>query len=403
MTYQETLEWMFAQLPMYQQKGPKALNAKLDKIKSFVRHLDNPQDKFKSIHVAGTNGKGSSSHMLASVLQEAGYTVGLYTSPHLKDFRERIKINGKTVGEKFVVDFISHNRSFLEANTLSFFEMTVGMAFHFFALKKVDIAVVEVGLGGRLDATNIIMPEASLITNIGMDHTDLLGNTLSKITREKAGVIKPGIPVVISEKQQEIAHLFEAIATENGSEIVFASEGIMGNYETSLQGNYQKQNIKGVVATLKALKGFEINEEHIHFGLSRVEENTGLMGRWQQIQEQPMVVCDTAHNSEGIVLVLDQIHKQHFDALHIVLGFVEDKNLDAMLPLFPKSAKYYFCRPDIRRGLDVRRLVKKAASFGLKGKHYDSTKQALSAALNNARPADFVYVGGSTFTVAEVI
>ncbi len=403
MTYQETLDWMFAQLPMYQLKGPKALNAKLDKITSFSEHLGDPHKHFKSIHVAGTNGKGSSSHMLASILQEAGYKVGLYTSPHLKDFRERIKINGQTISEAFVVDFIAKYQAFLASNGLSFFEMTVGMAFYFFLENEVDIAIIEVGLGGRLDATNIVIPEVSLITNIGMDHTDLLGNTLEKITMEKAGIIKAEVPVVISEKQEEIAHLFEEVANERNAQIVFASEEDQKDFKTSLLGNYQKRNIKGVIATLKMLEGFEVNEEQIISGLASVEENTGLMGRWQVLQESPKVVCDTAHNSEGIALVLEQIAKQDFEILHVVLGFVEDKNLDLILPLFPKNSSYYFCRPDIRRGLDAGVLTAKAREQGFTGEQYSSVNEAFEAALTKATPLDFIYVGGSTFTVAEVL
>ncbi|WP_299160155.1 folylpolyglutamate synthase/dihydrofolate synthase family protein [uncultured Eudoraea sp.] len=403
MTYKETLDWMFAQLPMYQQKGPKAYNGKLDNSLSLAAHLKNPHLTFKSIHVAGTNGKGSSSHMLASVLQEAGYKVGLYTSPHMKDFRERIKINGKPISEKSVIEFIEKNKAFLEKNKLSFFEMSVGMAFDYFSKKKVSIAIIEVGLGGRLDSTNIIKPEVSLITNIGLDHTDILGDTLAKITREKAGIIKPGIPVVISECQDEIAPIFEEIAKERNSDIVFAEKEDLKLYKTSLLGSYQNKNMKGVLAAIKRLKGFAISEEHIKSGLMKVVENTGLLGRWQVLQENPKVVCDTAHNSEGLTLVLEQVKRQEFKTLHIVLGFVKEKNLDVILPLFPKDAIYYFARPDIPRGLDVEILGKKATEAGLKGSIYDSIPNAYKAALSKAAKDDFIYIGGSTFTVAEVL
>ncbi len=394
---------MFDRLPMYQQKGKIAYNGKLDNIKALSKRLDNPEKKFKSIHVAGTNGKGSSSHMLASILQEAGYKVGLYTSPHLKDFRERIRINGKPIGKKFVIDFIQKNKSFFEKEKLSFFEMSVGMAFQYFAMKKVDIAIIEVGLGGRLDSTNIILPEVSLITNIGLDHMDLLGDTLQKIAFEKAGIIKQNIPVVISERQEAVEDIFIKNASKKGSKIVFAEDIIQKSYKTSLLGNYQERNIKGVIAALKELKNFKIQERNIVSGLQNVVENTGLMGRWQTLGENPKIVCDTAHNYEGLSLVLQQIQLQKFNTLHIVLGFVKDKKLDSVLPLFPKNAKYYFVRPNIRRGLDVELLRKTANDLGLKGNSYSSIEKALQMVLKNAKEDDFIFVGGSTFVVAEVV
>jgi len=403
MTYKETLDWMFAQLPMYQQKGPEAFNAKLKNSLSMATHLKNPHLNFKTIHVAGTNGKGSSSHMLASILQEAGYKVGLYTSPHMKDFRERIKINGKSISQKSVIEFIEKNKAFLETNKLSFFEMSVGMALDYFSKEKVSIAIIEVGLGGRLDSTNIITPEISLITNIGLDHTDILGNTLAKISREKAGIIKPGVPVVISECQEEIAPVFEEIAKERNSVLVYADRENLKEYKTSLLGNYQNKNIKGVLATIKLLKEFNISEEHIKRGLMKVVENTGLLGRWQVLHENPKVVCDTAHNIEGLTLVLEQANLEKFKTLHIVLGFVKEKNLDEILPLFPKDAIYYLARPSIPRGLNVVFLMKKASEFGLKGNRYDSIPMAYKAALSKAEKDDFIYIGGSTFTVAEVL
>lgn len=403
MTYQETLQWMFAQLPMYQQKGISAFKGKLDNIQALSSYLGHPERKFKSIHVAGTNGKGSCSHMLASILQEAGYRVGLYTSPHLKDFRERIRVNGQPVCEEFVVGFIKKNKLFFEAHDLSFFEMTVGMAFQFFDKEKIDIAIVEVGLGGRLDSTNIITPEVSLITNIGYDHVEMLGDTIAKIAIEKAGIIKPGVPVVISEFQEETATVFNNIASERGAEIIFAGEVIPGTYKTSLLGSYQSRNVKGVVAVIKALKGFEIGEEHIVDGLLNVSPNTGLLGRWQFMGENPTVVCDTAHNTEGLSIVLDQIKQQGYKELHMVIGFVKDKNLEQILPLFPKNAHYYFCRPNIQRGLDELVLKAKALEFGLKGGVYSSVDEAVKGALKVADKTDFVFVGGSTFVVAEIV
>ena len=403
MTYKETLDWMFAQLPVYQHEGKVAFNGKLDNILKFSVHLNTPETKFKSVHVAGTNGKGSSSHMLASILQEAGYKVGLYTSPHLKDFRERISINGNTIGKKQVVSFIKKNKTFLLENSLSFFEMTVGMAFDYFAQKEVEIAIIEVGLGGRLDSTNIIIPEVSLITNIGMDHLDMLGDTLNKIASEKAGIIKANVPVVISEYQDEIAASFESIAKKKNSKIIFADQVIDKNYKTSLQGNYQSKNIKGVVAVLKELKNFKVKKKHIKRGLKKVVQNTGLLGRWQILNKKPMIVCDTAHNKEGLTYVIQQLEQQKFNQLHIVIGFVKDKDLNVILPLFPKNACYYFCRPNIMRGLDVSDLVEKANDHGLLGDAYDSVHEALKAARKSASKSDFIFIGGSNFTVAEVV
>ncbi len=403
MTYKETLAWMFAQLPMYQEKGKVAFNGKLDNILNFSSYLNHPDKKFKSIHIGGTNGKGSSSHMLASILQEAGYKVGLYTSPHLKDFRERIKINGKTIEKKWVVDFIKKNRPFLESNKLSFFEMTVGMAFDFFARKEVDIAIIEVGLGGRFDSTNIITPEVSLITNIGMDHLDILGDTLDKIAFEKAGIIKENVPVVISEFQEEVAETFRSITKSRNSKLIFADKTIHKEYKTALLGNYQSKNIKGVVAVLQELESFKISKKQLKSGLRKVVKNTGLLGRWQVLNMKPMVVCDTAHNKEGLFLVMQQLKQQKFKQLHIVLGFVKDKDLDAILPIFPKNAIYYYVRPNIIRGLDVKILESKAIENGLWGTSYDSVKEGLKAAFEVASKNDFIFVGGSTFTVAEVV
>mgnify|MGYP003665301501 FL=1 len=403
MTYKQTLDWMFLQLPMYQNKGKVAFNSKMDGINSLAAHLNNPHKKIKTIHVAGTNGKGSSSHMLASVLQEAGYKVGLYTSPHLKDFRERIRVNGKKVAKKWVVDFIDENQSFFERNKLSFFEMTVGMAFSYFANENVDIAVIEVGLGGRLDSTNIITPEVSLITNIGFDHTDMLGDTLAKIAYEKAGIIKRNIPVVISEFNEETAPVFKETATPLNAKIVFAQEKIFSTYKIGLLGSYQQKNIKGVLATLSELVSFKIEEKHIVKGLEKVVENTHLMGRWQQIGTKPTIICDTAHNKEGLAIVLNQLQEQEYEKLHVVIGFVKDKDISAILPLFPSNATYYFCKPKISRGLDEKILSDRCVRYNLNGETYKSVNKAFKAAKKQASKNDFIYVGGSNFVVAEVL
>ncbi|TDE00443.1 bifunctional folylpolyglutamate synthase/dihydrofolate synthase [Flavobacterium sandaracinum] len=406
MNYQETTNWMFNQLPMYQLQGASAYKKDLTNTHLLLTHLKNPQEKLKCIHVAGTNGKGSTSHMLASILQEAGYKVGLYTSPHLKDFRERTKINGKDISEKFVTDFINEHKKFFESNDMSFFEMTVGLAFDYFAKEKVDIAVIEVGMGGRLDATNIITPLISVITNIGMDHTQFLGNTLDAIAFEKAGIIKPNIPVIIGEYTPETKPVFLAKAKECDSEIYFAADLISASYPSDLIGDYQIHNKKTVLQTVKVLNKqneFKITPENIKAGLLNVVKNTGLQGRWQQLRESPKVICDTAHNKNGLEIVLDQIQKEDFDTLHIVLGVVNDKDLEEILPLFPKKANYYFCKPNIPRGLEVQILKEKATSFGLKGEVYNSVSEAYQKAIENATKSDFIYIGGSTFVVAEIL
>ncbi|WP_424653317.1 bifunctional folylpolyglutamate synthase/dihydrofolate synthase [Capnocytophaga sputigena] len=404
MNYQETLSWMFNRLPMFQTQGKNALNNKLDNILTFTSALGNPQTKFKSLHIAGTNGKGSSSSMLASILQEAGYKVGLYTSPHLKDFRERIKIDGKEIPEDYVVNFISENKSFLEKDSLSFFEMTVGMAFSYFAEEKVDIAVIEVGLRGRFDSTNIITPEVSLITNISKDHTDILGDTLPKIAFEKAGIIKQNVPVVISEYQEETAPVFTARAKEIKAPIIFANH-IETSLTTDLQGAYQEKNIKGVIAVTELLihQGWDITPENIAQGLLHVVHNTNLKGRWQTLGSCPTIVCDTGHNVGGLTYVMEQLKKQTYTHLHIVVGFVKEKDVNSVLELFPKEATYYFCSPAIARGLNVDTLKEIATTKGLQGERYSSVAEALNAAKAQALPTDFIFVGGSTFVVAEVV
>ena len=405
MTYQDTLNWMFSQLPMYQRQGKTAFKKDLSNTLKLAEHLNNPENKFKSVHVAGTNGKGSTSHILASVLQEAGYKVGLYTSPHLKDFRERIKINGQEVSKHFVIGFIKRNKDFFEANKLSFFEMTVGMAFDYFAKQNIDIAVVEVGLGGRLDSTNIVTPEVSIITNIGLDHTQFLGDTLEAIAFEKGGIIKPNIPVVIGETQKETAPVFKSLAKSCDSEILFADQLVSEVYTSDLIGSYQSKNIKTVVQTVKQLqgKGFKISKKNIKQGLLKVVKNTGLLGRWQILKERPKVVCDTGHNREGLIYVMQQLSNETFESLHIVFGVVNDKDLRYILDLLPKKATYYFCKPNIPRGLDAEELQQTFSSYKLKGRAYKSVNEAYNSALNNARKDDFIYVGGSTFVVAEII
>ena len=403
MNYQETLSWMFNQLPMFQTQGKTALNNKLDRTIAFAAVLRNPEKKFKTLHIAGTNGKGSSSSMLASILQEAGYKVGLYTSPHLKDFRERIKINGVEIPEERVVSFIATHKDFLATNHLSFFEMTVGLAFDYFAEEKVDIGVIEVGLGGRFDSTNIITPEVSLITNISKDHTDILGNTLPEIAFEKAGIIKKNTPVVISEYQEETAPVFIKRAKEEKAPIVFANE-LTTDLTTDLQGIYQEKNIKGVIAVIDFLKhqGWDISDENLKNGLLNVVKNTHLKGRWQTLSTHPTVVCDTGHNIGGLTYVMEQLKKQTYTQLHIVIGFVKEKDVKGVLELFPKEAHYYFCSPNIKRGLAVEILKEIATAKGLKGEAYSSVQEAVSTAKAKAQPTDFIFIGGSTFVVSEL-
>jgi dihydrofolate synthase/folylpolyglutamate synthase len=405
MNYQETTNWMFNQLPMYQLQGASAYKEDLTNIKLLATHLDNPQNELKCIHVAGTNGKGSTSHMLASVLQEAGYKVGLYTSPHLKDFRERIKINGEEISEDFVCEFVAKHKDFFEANDMSFFEMSVGLAFDYFASEKTDIAIIEVGLGGRLDATNIITPLVSVITNIDLDHTQFLGNTPALIAGEKAGIIKPNVPVVIGEYTYETQPVFLAKAEENKAPIYFASDLISEVYPSDLIGDYQfhnKKTVQETIAILNAQNEFKVSDENVKQGLLKVVKNTGLQGRWQQLGENPKIICDTAHNKHGLAVVMNQIQKETFENLHIVLGVVNDKDLDSILPLFPQKASYYFCKPDSNRGLSTEILKDAAEKYHLTGEQFDSVEKAFLAAKEKASKNDFIYVGGSTFVVAEL-
>lgn len=405
MTYQDTLDWMFAQLPMYQRQGQSAYRKDLTNTLKLADHLNHPEEKFKSIHVAGTNGKGSTSHMLASILQEAGYKIGLYTSPHLKDFRERIKINGHCITEEFVIDFIKTNRSFFEENQLSFFEMTVGMAFNYFVMEKVDLGVIEVGMGGRLDSTNIIKPEVSVITNIGLDHTQFLGESLGEIAKEKAGIIKENIPVVIGETQRETKPVFLDVARKNDAEIIFADELISTEYKSDLQGSYQEKNIKTVVQTVYELQklGYDISEANIEKGFKNVVANTGLLGRWQELGHNPKIICDTGHNREGLAYVMKQLKQEEYKKLHIVFGVVSDKNIEGIVDLLPKEATYYYCKPDIARGMKANVLKSTLDDYGIKGSVYSSVNEAYKAARQNADVADLIFVGGSTFVVAEII
>ena len=405
MNYQETTNWMFNQLPMYQLQGASAYKEDLTNIKVLAMHLGNPQNELKCIHVAGTNGKGSTSHMLASVLQEAGYKVGLYTSPHLKDFRERIKINGEEISEDFVCEFVAKHKDFFEANDMSFFEMSVGLAFDYFAFEKTDIAIIEVGLGGRLDATNIITPLVSVITNIDLDHTQFLGNTPALIAGEKAGIIKPNVPVVIGEYTNETQPVFLAKANENKAPIYFAADLVTDVFPSDLIGDYQfhnKKTVQQTIAVLNSQNEFKVSDESLKAGLLNVVKNTGLQGRWQQLGENPKIICDTAHNKHGLAVVMNQIQKETYESLHIVLGVVNDKDLDSILPLFPTKAQYYFCRPDSSRGLATEILKEAAKNYDLLGQKYDSVAEAFAAAKQNTTENDFIYVGGSTFVVAEL-
>ena len=407
MNYQQTLQYMFERLPMFQRQGASAFKKDLGNITKLCNYLNNPQNTFKSIHVGGTNGKGSTSHMLASVLQEAGYKTGLHTSPHLKDFRERIRVNGKMAEENFVVEFVEAHKSFIEANQLSFFELTVGMAFEYFKRQQVDVAIIEVGLGGRLDSTNIITPELSVITNIGLDHTAFLGDTLNAIAGEKAGIIKPNIPVVIGERQEETTAVFDTAAEKSNAPIVYASDYEFTNLESELKGAYQQKNkatVQQAVAVLNERTAFTVCNRALVVGIKNVVSNTGLLGRWQIIQESnPKIVCDTGHNKEGLTYVMRQLEEESYKHLHIVLGVVSDKDLRSILPLFPKEATYYFSKPDVPRGLSEEDLQQKAAAFDLHGKKFKKISEALEAAKNASNTEDLVFVGGSTFVVAEII
>ncbi len=405
MNYEETLDYLFSQLPIYQREGKAAYKANLDNTLKLDQYLNHPHQSFKSVHIGGTNGKGSSSHMLASILQEAGYKVGLYTSPHLKDFRERIKINGENIPREYVTRFVAEHKDTFANWHLSFFEWTVGLCFDYFRSEKVDIGIIEVGLGGRLDSTNIISPLACLITNIGIDHQQFLGDTKPKIASEKAGIIKPNTPIVISETQSETSPIFLAKAKEQNTEIKFADQTVQKTYASDLLGSYQKINQCGVLALIPYLKenGFTISKLHIESGLKNVVKTTGLLGRWQVLSESPKTICDTAHNKEGLGYVLKQLDETPKNKLHLVLGFVNDKDVANILALFPKNATYYLCEPAIPRRLKLETLTDIAKTQNLRFHSFDSVQKALSKAKENAESEDVIFIGGSTFVVAEVV
>ncbi|MBV8389284.1 MAG: bifunctional folylpolyglutamate synthase/dihydrofolate synthase [Mucilaginibacter sp.] len=436
MDYKTTLHYLYSQLPMFTRDGPSAFKKDLTNTIELCKRLGDPHKKFKSVHIAGTNGKGSTSHMLAAVLQTAGYKTGLYTSPHLRDFRERIRINGQMISEDHVIDFVKDHRQDFEDIKPSFFEMTVAMAFDAFARAKVDIAIIEVGLGGRLDSTNVITPLLSVITNIGWDHMNMLGDTLPLIAGEKAGIIKKEIPVIIGEYQSEVADVFINKAKAENAPISFASEewevlkSEAGSQKSEvdleylefeiqkkdselktqdlrldLPGTYQLKNVKTVLSITEELRhqGFAISDGQIKTALIQVKALTGLHGRWEILNHHPLTICDTGHNPEGIMEVLKNIESTPHENLHIVMGVVNDKDISKILAMLPKHATYYFCRPDIPRGLDAELLQQKAESFGLHGEIYVSVKAALKTAQNHADKNDLVFVGGSTFVVAEIV
>lgn len=429
MNYEETIQFLFSQLPMYQRQGASAYKDDLTTTLQLDAHFDHPHNQYPTIHVAGTNGKGSVSHMLSSVLQEAGFKVGLYTSPHLKDFRERIRINGEMVDQDFVIKFVGYSQGIIDQLKPSFFEITAAMAFDYFARERVDVAVIETGMGGRLDSTNIINPILSIITNIGLDHTKFLGDTIEKIAMEKAGIIKPEIPVVIGEKQSETTEIYAKKSIDLASAIHIASDrfeitSISAkvpfskqkitvfdkftdaniSWELDLAGNYQAKNLITVLTALDIISGeFRLKLEHKINGLKRVRQNTGFAGRWYILANNPLIVTDTAHNKDGLLNVLNQIDSIEYRNLHIVLGVVDDKSLDTILPLFPKKASYYFCKADIPRALDARKLKTVAEGYKLHGESFNSVIDAFKAAKNLAATKDLLFVGGSTFVVAEVL
>jgi dihydrofolate synthase / folylpolyglutamate synthase len=429
MTYSDTLDFLYSRLPAYHRIGKAAYKNDLHNTIALDDYFGHPHRRFKTIHIGGTNGKGSTSHMIASVLQEAGYKTGLYTSPHLKDFRERIRINGEMIGEEEVTCFVEKNMEIIEKICPSFFELTVAMALDHFARSGVDVAVIEVGLGGRLDSTNIIQPVLSVITNIGHDHMDLLGDTFEKVAFEKAGIIKEKVPVVISESDPLTRNVFLERAQACRSDIVFADEqfecclgepsgsfgerkyiitdpGSKKQFEgiTVLGGDYQSANLKAVYAVFDNLHGtFQISDGNIGEGISNVITSTGLMGRWQILGHRPLIICDTGHNKEGIEYVMKQVCRLNVKSLHIVIGFVNDKDLDLVLPLFPKDAKYYFTRASVERALDPEVLKVAAALYRMEGMSFPDVKSAMASARKNAAPDDLIFIGGSTFVVAEVL
>jgi dihydrofolate synthase / folylpolyglutamate synthase len=430
MRYQDTLEFLYSQLPVFHRIGKAAYKANLDNTIALDTYLCSPHRSYRTIHIAGTNGKGSVSHMLASVLQSAGYRIGLYTSPHLKDFRERIRINGEMISKHAVSGFVMRHKRIIEELRPSFFEMAVAMAFDYFETQKTEVSVIETGLGGRLDSTNIIHPDLSVITNIGFDHTDLLGETLERIATEKAGIIKNGVPVVIGETHQDTSPVFQTIAREKASELIFADqlyfaeiserhhidllswqitdrdgEIIYKDLQSDLHGLYQKKNIITVLAAIEQLRmaGYFITEKDVRTGLALVKQNTGLMGRWQILGNQPLIIADTGHNQHGIKEVINQISITPHKNLHMVIGMVQDKNHESILSLLPKEATYYFTQANIPRSLDGQILKEYAYKFKLIGEVYKDVNDAIKAAKRAARPEDLIFIGGSTFIVAEAL
>ena len=395
---------MFNKLPMYQNIGESAYKKDLSNIILICEHLNNPHNNFKSIHIGGTNGKGSCSHMLSSILQEANYKVGLYTSPHLFDFRERIKINGDMISKDSVLKFMHENFDFFESNNLSFFEMTVGLAFDYFSKNKVDIAIIEVGMGGRLDSTNIINPILSIITNISLDHTRFLGSNISDIAKEKAGIIKDNIPVVIGQTQQEISPIFTEIAKSKKSEIIFADHFIYDTYNCDLKGDYQKKNIKTVLKSTKILKDldYKINDSHIKTGLKNVSNNTGLQGRWQVIQRKPMIICDTAHNEAALGEVISQLMDMEYSDLHFIIGFSNDKNLKKISKMFPEDSKYYFVQSKVGRARDAKQVRDIFKLNNRNGDYYKSIENTIKYVRGISKENDIIFIGGSTFVVSEI-
>jgi dihydrofolate synthase/folylpolyglutamate synthase len=401
-SYQDTLDWMFSKLPMYQKVGGSAYRPGLERILAMDTHLEHPHRTFKSIHVAGTNGKGSTSHILASILQSAGYKVGLYTSPHLLDFRERIKVNGQPIAEKNIIQFIERHAAYFESDQISFFEMTVGMAFSHFRERQVDYAIVEVGLGGRLDATNIIMPVLSVITNIGLDHTEFLGTTRTQIAKEKAGIIKSGIPVVVGQKDKETQEVFEEIALKQSAKLTFVKVQNQ-HWETDLKGVYQAQNIRTALTALACLDNHKINLNTIKQGLKNVISNTGLLGRWQMISDSPQFILDVGHNKEGLSFLVTELQKLAFDHLHLIMGFVKGKNVVDLISLFPSKALFYLSSPKIDRAIPLSTLKAELTGSSKNIDFFPTVIDALNKARSSANENDLILVCGSTFVVAEVL
>ena len=401
MDYKQTVNWLFNQLPVYQVEGVFKYKVDLEPIFKICDYLNNPQNKFKSIHVAGTNGKGSSSHMLSSILQESGLKVGLYTSPHLLDFRERIKLNGNLIEKDFITNFVTNNIEFFKNNKISFFEMTVAMAFDYFAKSNVDIAVIETGLGGRLDSTNILNPLVSLITNIGLDHKEFLGDNLKDIAKEKAGIIKNNVPVVISEFHKETYPIFENKAQKIGTNIYLADN--LKKFETDLVGDFQNKNIKGVVKVISLLEQLNVSNQNIERGLLNIKKNTGLIGRFQILNESPKVICDVGHNLEAFQVIKEHISSLKFASLKLVLGFVKGKDFKKILDILPRNAHYYFCKPNIERGLPLENLADYGSDCGLKFSLHKSVLEAYNSALSNSNNCDLIFIGGSNFTVSEIL